>query len=287
MKRDHSRPAARVSVEFWRKRGNASAAQRREVAEHIESPEAAARYCDLNVRALVKSARHQPLAAAIAKCAREKPCGKILCACCGRRYRLWLASEILAHISAALPAFLVSVSIEVVPGRALPGVDVDVLHERVRKRLIRAGVLAAIGGTEASYGPKDRWTVHLHLVVFGKRRHLEQRLRGAFSNLKRAFRAQNLRNPIKQITYIQKFATYHRPGCSKFGGRGRAYPLKRQQILQLAKWTEHRRFEDFLFLLGIRRRGSRFVAERGLQRMLDASRKVATWRRGDVATRKK
>jgi hypothetical protein len=44
--------------------------------------------------------------------------------------------------------------------------------------------------------------------------------------------------------------------------------MKTQQINQLAQWTERRRFEDFLFVLGLRRRGSRFEPEHGFNQAL-------------------
>ena len=81
------------------------------------------------------------------------------------------------------------------------------------------------------------------------------------ADLGRAVVCQSLRSRAAQITYLQKFQTCHRPGEAGFNGRGRAYPMKPEQIAQLAEWTKSRRFEEFLFMLGFRRRGSRFETQ--------------------------
>jgi hypothetical protein len=225
------------------------------------------------------------LGRAICECTDEDPCAQILCPFCAHRYRLWLAPEMLRLAASRAPAFVATILLTAVEGDDLRRVDVRLLHDRARKRLIRSGVQAAIGGTEASYDASDgRWTVHLHLLIFGKIDDLKPRIARAFKKdgLKRAALCEQLEDHVSQITYLQKFATYHRPGAPGFSGRGRAYPLKPRQIVELALWTEGRRFEDFLFALGLRRRGPRFVGERGFDVVL---RGTSTWRRGDVATR--
>ena len=157
----------------------------------------------------------------------------------------------------------------------------------MRKRLIRAGFRAAIRGTGAAYkAGEDRWIVHLHLLVFGEREEARQ-IAGRLQERRvtQTVVTAVIKDPVDQITYLQKFATCHRPGSSEFGEKGRAYPLKPQQIVQLARWTENRRFEDFLFVLGFRRRGPRFVAEPGFRELLrQYERRLATWRRGEEGT---
>jgi hypothetical protein len=198
-------------------------------------------------------------------------CEEILCAECARRYRLWLIPELL-HLTAQGPtAFVATILLDTVKGPALSKIDPGVLHEWVRKRLTRAGIWAAIGGTEASYEAKEnRWIVHLHLLVFDRLERGRARLREAFPNtvLDRPVVCQRLRNPVAQISYLQKFQTYHRPGQPGFGGRGQAYPMKPEQIYQLAQWTRRYWFEDFLFVLGLRRRGARFDPERGFNQVV-------------------
>jgi hypothetical protein len=59
--------------------------------------------------------------------------------------------------------------------------------------------------------------------------------------------------------------------------------LKSGQVAELARWFAPRRFGDFAFLLGFRRRGSRIVAEPSFADIVaEAQAQVATWRRGDA-----
>jgi hypothetical protein len=270
-----NRPSRREPL-FWTRHGNSTLAEANEVRNQIESKAKAGEYRELNLRALRGS--HDPLVEAISRCTVDDPCAEILCSHCARRYRLWLGSE-LVHLTAhGPPPFVATVLLEAAQGPALSKIEPRILHERVRKRLKRAGIPAAIGGTEASYRAKeDRWIVHLHLLVFAAQQRGAVRLREAFrdANLDRPVFCQRLRDPVGQISYLQKFQTCHRPGKAGFSGRGRAYPMKKQQIDQLAQWTKRHRFEDFLFILGLRRRGSRFEPERGFEQSLLEHRRNA------------
>jgi hypothetical protein len=268
-----SAPSGRPDI-FWARLGNSTAIDK--VRRQIESKAKALEYRELNLRAL--RGRDNLLAASIFRCTPVDPCAEILCPPCARRYRLWLTSMLLDLAAQGPPAFIATILLEAVKGPALKKVEAGVLHERVRKRLIRAGVKAAIGGTEASYEAKEnRWIIHLHLLVFESLEHGRSKLREAFSdsNLHRAVVCQRLRNAIAQISYLQKFQTYHRPGQPGPSNRGRAYPMKPEQIDQLSGWTRNLRFEDFLFVLGLRRRGERFDLENGFRQALDEAQKNA------------
>jgi hypothetical protein len=264
-----SNRTSRRDAPFWTRHGDSTPAEAKEVLNQIETRAQASEYRELNLRAL--RGHHDSLVKAISRCTVDAPCAEILCSRCARRYRLWLTSE-LTHLAAhGAPAFVATLLLEAAQGPALSKIEPRLLHERVRKRLTRAGIEAAIGGTEASYRAKEnRWIVHLHLLVFGTLGSTAVRLREIFadSELGRPVVCQSLRNRAAQISYLQKFQTCHRPGEAGFSGRGRAYPMKRMQIDQLAQWTERRRFEDFLFVLGLRRRGSRFKPERGFNQVL-------------------
>jgi hypothetical protein len=262
---------------FWARIGNSTAIEK--VRHQIESKAKALEYRKLNLGAL--RGRDDLLTKSIFRCTPVDPCAEILCPPCARRYRLWLTSVLLDLAAQGPPAFIATILLEAVTGRALKKVEPGVLHERVRKRLIRAGVKSAIGGTEASYEAKEnRWIIHLHLLVFEPLEHGRPKLREAFSdsNLDRAVVCQSLADPVAQISYLQKFLTYHRPGRRGSNNRGRAYPMKPEQIDQLAQWTRSLRFEDFLFVLGLRRRGERFDPENGFRQALDEAQKNADMR---------
>jgi hypothetical protein len=103
-------------------------------------------------------------------------------------------------------------------------------------------------------------------------------------SFERPVKCQPIRDPVSQVTYLQKFVTYHRPGVAGAAGRGRPYPLKARHVAELARWFAPRQFGDFAFLLGFRRRGSRVVAEPSFAGLVaeEAHVQVATWRRGDA-----
>jgi hypothetical protein len=253
---------------FFLRRGASTRAEFEAIRSQIESVDDASRYRARNLQILEK--RDEQLADEIFRCTDDDPCAKVLCARCARRYRLWLASELLHVANVGPQAFVATILLETVHAPALKRVDLDALHERARKRIVRADVSAAIGGTEASYDAQaDTWTIHLHLLVFDSFESGRAKLRRAFndSTLDRPVVCQPLRDRPAQLSYLQKFHTYHRPGSSG-SRRGRPYPLKPEQIDQLAQWTRRLRFEDFLFVLGLRRRGSRFDHESGFKRAL-------------------
>jgi hypothetical protein len=59
-----------------------------------------------------------------------------------------------------------------------------------------------------------------------------------------------LSDPDEQLSYCIKFVDYHRPGRKRV-------PLKPDRLVELAAWRSRYRFEDFLFVYGLPRRGGR------------------------------
>jgi hypothetical protein len=62
-------------------------------------------------------------------------------------------------------------------------------------------------------------------------------------------------DPPKQLSYIPKFTTYHRPGTQIGKTRRRARPLNPREHGELVSWMDRYRFEDFVLLQGCRRYG--------------------------------
>lgn len=270
---------------FWVRRGSAPPAVRAAVSAHIESQRDALRWRDLNVRSLCSSMLFAALATAISDCTFEKPCRQVLCPICARRYRLWQTSETLAVISSDVPAFVATILLKAISGHELAPVSLDTLHNRLRKKLLRCGCRAAIGGTEFAYqAGDDRWIAHVHLLVLGDIDMVRPKLKEAFRNsgIERAVKCTTLRDRVEQISYLQKFATYHRPGSTRSAGKARAYPLKAAQIAQLGLMTEDKRFEDFLFLLSFRRRGAKIVAEPRTAKLLNRALSKRQQNHGDA-----
>jgi hypothetical protein len=237
-----------------------------------------------NLRSLASAGNFPRLLGRMLRCGDGAPCEELLCSRCARRYRLWLAGQCLSFAVEPVEAHIVTLLLVAVGGAQLHRVDVRAEHGRLRKRLIRCGIKSAIGGTEAAYdAPNDRWVVHVHLLVFGESKHAIARLKemAKRDGLERPVKCQRVRDVLSQVTYLQKFVTYHRPGKASSAGKGRAYPLKPRHVAELARWFAPRSFGDFAFLLGFRRRGSRIVAEPSFADIV-AEAQVATWRRGDA-----
>jgi hypothetical protein len=100
---------------------------------------------------------------------------------------------------------------------------------------------------------EDRWTVHAHIAVVGAQPTSIGNLRNFYkgAEVKRPLVVQKLNDPVKQLSYLLKFHSYHRPTKG-----GQAYPLKPEDALELIQWQSQHCFEDFLFLKGLRRRGA-------------------------------
>jgi len=269
---------------YFTRRGGVDRRFFERVHRFIETRADAERNRTRNLRSLRSAGNLPRLMGRMFRCDDGAPCEELLCSRCARRYRLWLAGQCLSFAVEPVEAHLVTVLLVAVRGGLLHTVGVRAEHERLRKRLIRCGVRSAIGGTEAAYeAPNDRWVVHVHLLVFGDIKHAIARLRvmAKRDGFERPVKCQRVRDPVSQVTYLQKFVTYHRPGKASAGGKGWAYPLKPRHVAELARWFAPRHFGDFAFLLGFRRRGSRIVAEPSFADIV-AEAQEATWRRGDA-----
>jgi hypothetical protein len=243
------------------------------VQNHIETSEQALRYRDMNLRSLASAGGFTELVDRMSSCDPGAPCECILCALCPKDYRTWLTASVMSFVTPAVKCHVVTILLVAAHGPLLAAVDVKKEHDRLRKRLLRCGFLAAIGGTETSYeASSDLWTVHVHLLVFGDIVLPLKRLRAMVQKdgFERPIKSQSLRDPIAQISYLQKFATFHRPGRAEARGRGRAVPLKSDQVAQLAAWHSGRKFTDYLFLLGFRRRGARIIPEPSIRDLVAA-----------------
>jgi hypothetical protein len=249
----------------------------------IETRADAERNRTRNLRSLTSAGNFPRLLGRMFRCDDGAPCEELLCSRCARRYRLWLAGQGLQFVVEPVEAHIVTILLVAVGGGLLHTVSVRAEHDRLRKRLIRSGIRSAIGGTEAKYeASDDRWVVHVHLLVFGDIERAIARLKvmAKSDGLERSVKRQRVRDPVSQVTYLQKFVTYHRPGKASAGSKGWAYPLKPRHVAELARWFAPRRFGDFAFLLGFRRRGSRIVAESSFADIVaEAGGDVATWRR--------
>ena len=146
----------------------------------------------------------------------------------------------------------------------LARVDIDLVHEKLRKRLDRADFKGAmlVGGTEAEWKQrKKRWIIHVHLLSIGPSRADWERFRARFPEVAAAIplEVNRLRHAARQVSYMNKWVTYHRPGKQVGNRRPAPFPLPPDRLAELARWWTQYRFEDFLFVYGARRRGRRLV----------------------------
>jgi hypothetical protein len=128
-----------------------------------------------------------------------------------------------------------------------------------RKRLDRAGFTGTIllGGIEVAWQEDwQRWLVHAHVLAIGVDEVTWKKLRAALkdSGTVRPVVTKPLKDPDERLSYCIKFATYHRPGRKRV-------PLKADRLVELAAWSSRHRFEDFLFVYGVPRRGGRIVVD--------------------------
>ena len=89
---------------------------------------------------------------------------------------------------------------------------------------------------------------------------LKKALRGA--GPKFPVKVQRLLNPERQISYSIKFHTYFRPWSRSGAARSPAVPLPPDRLAEHAKWCSACTFDDFVFLVGAKRRGGRIVIGR-------------------------
>ena len=129
----------------------------------------------------------------------------------------------------------------------------------LRKRLQRAGLdVPVIGGFEMVYKARRKvWILHINLVIVGGEKEAHEAFEKTFddSDLERAVDSADLNDPAKQLSYISKFTTYHRPYEQRGSDKPPAKPLNGKQHAALVAWMAQFKFKDFLLLINARRRG--------------------------------
>ena len=211
--------------------------------------------------------REPDIAVALEACATDAPCGLLICAEDSERARAPYIAEIRRiedlyqgpHEIGT--AFLATYP----PGSLIPA-DLKPEHEMFRKQLHRSGFKGSlvIGGTEAAWSERQGlWILHVHFLAIGVPEEAWGQLRTALrkSGLRFPLKRQALNDVERQISYLQKFVTYHRPGSYTGSGRSKAMPLPPDRLAELARWWSQYTFDDFPFLFGARRRGGRIVVE--------------------------
>lgn len=190
-----------------------------------------------------------------------------ICAQCARPYRVYFTSEALAVAQAYVgPHEFATVFLDTIDAGSLPNASLERAHAVLRKRLNCSGFRGSVlvGGTEAAWRAADRrWILHLHLLAIGVRPNSWERLRAKLGDYGHAIplKVEALNDDARQLSYLTKFTTFHRPLKRGPGRPSPAFPLPPARLEELAKWWAGHRFEDFAFLYGARRRGGRIALE--------------------------
>ena len=144
----------RARARFWHTYESADDDLRSSIEEFIEPVEDAEGYRQKNLTTLRKCEGEELLVHDIERCSDARPCGRVLCPLCARRYRIWFAENTLRLLHRSKhfrrPATTLVVRLEQASDRNLPMVSIKRLHELLRKRLLRSGITRVIAGTEAS-----------------------------------------------------------------------------------------------------------------------------------------
>ena len=185
------------------------------------------------------------------------------CAICARRFRRWFIGQAL-QLNSALrgPSFVITVLLDQLSNNEVPSLDPQSCSGAIRKLIQRNGLDGAvvIGGFELAYRAESgSWVFHCHLAVFGAKPaqvRRFQRATKAASELDRVAKMTDLRDPTKQLSYILKFTTYHRPTDRRGTQRAPAVRLNPREHLVLLEWFHQHKFSDFVFLFNARRRGA-------------------------------
>lgn len=185
----------------------------------------------------------------IKECRPASPCDTAACAFCGRALRRWFFPEVVGQVTPG-NASIVTTILERVAAASLSNVDLGAIHRRLRSRIRRAGFVFAVGGIEVEYrADVDAFDLHAHLVVEPANDATIDALRKSSASAgPRAVKRQPLRDPTRQLSYLLKFMTVHRPG----GSKTRAVPLPRAAHRALMEWRAKYPSRRFVFLFGAR-----------------------------------
>jgi hypothetical protein len=208
------------------------------------------------------------LAAEIERCDEEGESAVLpISARAARRYRRYFTAELLRIADEYEgPHEIATIFLVKIPADKLAAAALELPHGALRKTLQRSGFKgsALIGGTEIAWlDTHNQWILHVYLLAIGVRKAAWDRLRKSLPDATpaTALKVQALKDIARQLSYCQKFNSSHKPGKHGPNGRASTYRLPTARLIEWAEWMAQRRFEDFAFLYGARRRAGRIVVE--------------------------
>jgi hypothetical protein len=240
------------------------------LGERFETLEDVREYTIASELKLDLSARRQDhcLADRLNECRKSRQrCGLPCCPICARLFRIWFIGELLRIIEGvgASSVHIVTALLKEARYDRIEHLDVKAYDAMLRKRLSRNGLddAAVIGGYENVYlARKKSWMLHINLVIVGGAVEAVQRFKTTFSNsdVVRPVVGQSLADQIRQLSYVLKFGTYHRPLAQNGFIKSDAVPLNPREHWALVSWMAQWKFQDFMFLFNARREGPRIMS---------------------------
>jgi hypothetical protein len=194
-------------------------------------------------------------------------CGLPSCPICARLFRIWFIGELLRIVEGvgASSVHIVTALLKEARYDRIELLDVKHYDAMLRKRLCRndLGDAAVIGGYENVYrARKKKWMLHINLVIVGGAVEAVQQFKATFSNsdIVRPAVGQAVADQTRQLSYILKFSTYHRPFSQNGFMKSDAVPLNPREHCALVPWMAQWKFQDFMFLFNARREGVKILS---------------------------
>jgi hypothetical protein len=217
-------------------------------AERFETPSDARRESSRSQAVLERYRRSQICAEYLQDC-REglERCEKTFCPICARTFRRYFTGQLLRlNAECASKVSIAVVLLETAPKGKIDRLQIERYRHSLRKRLERAGLgdMPVIGGFEVCYKAREKvWILHINLVIFSG------------NKIYRPITSADLNDKIRQLSYVLKFGTYHRPYKQIGSKTSKAVPLNPREHFELIRWMDQYEFSDHLFLFNARRRG--------------------------------
>jgi hypothetical protein len=194
----------------------------------------------------------------------DRNCGLPPCPICARLFRIWFVGELLRIIEkvGSAQVHIETILLDQAPHDQVDTLDIKCYDALLRKRLSRTGLAdaAIIGGYENIYRAQSKsWILHLNLVIIGGKVEAIRAFEETFSKsqIQKPTMLQTLEDLKRQLSYILKFTTYHRPFTQRGSTKSPPVPLNPPEHCALVSWMAHWKFQDFMFLFNVRREGLR------------------------------
>jgi hypothetical protein len=238
------------------------------LGERFETLEDVRRYSLDSEYKLDLSTHQQDLSNHLNECRTlDQLCDQPYCSLCARIFRVWFIGELLRIIDniGSAPVYILTILLEEASYDEIHRLDVKAYDAELRKRLSRndLGDAAVIGGYEIIYRARSKtWVLHTNLLIIGGAIKAIKQFKATFSNsdIEEPVLIEELEDPLKQLSYVLKFTTYHRPFKQCGSKKGPAVPLNPREHCALVAWMAQWKFQDFMFLFNARREGTTIVS---------------------------